>query len=45
MGLTIEYRDIIIMLHNIMDNFWLLATEKKYKIFSLQTTLPSVFCG
>lgn len=28
MGLTIEYRDIIIMLHNIMDNFWLLATEK-----------------
>lgn len=28
MGLTIEYRDIIIMLHNIMDNFRLLATEK-----------------
>ncbi len=26
MGLTIEYRDIIIMLHNIMDNFRLLAT-------------------
>lgn len=34
MGLTIEYRDIIIMLHNIMDNFRLLATEKKYKFFS-----------
>lgn len=44
MGLTIEYRDIIIMLHNIMDNFWLLATEKNIN-FSLQTTLPSVFCG
>lgn len=42
MGLTIEYRDIIIMLHNIMDNFWLLATEKNIN-FSLQTTLPSVF--
>ena len=28
MGLTIEYRDIIIMLHNIMDNFRLLATDK-----------------
>lgn len=28
MGLTIEYRDIIIMLHNIMDNFRLLAAEK-----------------
>lgn len=28
MGLTIEYRDIIIMLHNIMDNFRLLATKK-----------------
>ena len=25
MGLTIEYRDIIIMLHNIMDNFRLLS--------------------
>ena len=35
MGLTIEYRDIIIMLHNIMDNFRLLSEEK--------TTLPSVF--
>lgn len=33
--------DIIIMLHNIMDNFRLLS-EEKYK-FSLQTTLPSVF--
>lgn len=44
MGLTIEYRDIIIMLHNIMDNFRLLATEKNIN-FSLQTTLPSVFCG
>lgn len=33
MGLTIEYRDIIIMLHNIMDNFRLLA-RKKYKFFS-----------
>lgn len=42
MGLTIEYRDIIIMLHNIMDNFRLLATEKNIN-FSLQTTLPSVF--
>lgn len=42
--LTIEYRDIIIMLHNIMDNFRLLATEKNIN-FSLQTTLPSVFCG
>lgn len=43
MGLTIEYRDIIIMLHNIMDNFLrLLATEKNIN-FSLQTTLPSVF--
>ena len=38
----IEYRDIIIMLHNIMDNFRLLATEKNIN-FSLQTTLPSVF--
>ena len=28
MGLTIEYRDIIIMLHNIMDNFRLLSEEK-----------------
>lgn len=36
MGLTIEYRDIIIMLHNIMDNFRLLATEKNIN-FSLQT--------
>lgn len=44
MGLTIEYRDIIIMLHNIMDNFRLLAAEKNIN-FSLQTTLPSVFCG
>ena len=44
MGLTIEYRDIIIMLHNIMDNFRLLATEKNIN-FSLQTTLPSVFMG
>lgn len=26
MGLTIEYRDIIIMLHNIMDNLW--GTER-----------------
>ena len=34
MGLTIEYRDIIIMLHNIMDNFRLLATEKNIN-FSL----------
>ena len=34
MGLTIEYRDIIIMLHNIMDNFRLLANRKKYKFFS-----------
>ena len=42
MGLTIEYRDNIIMLHNIMDNFRLLATEKNIN-FSLQTTLPSVF--
>lgn len=31
MGLTIEYRDIIIMLHNIMDNFRLLATEKNIR--------------
>lgn len=44
MGLTIEYRDIIIMLHNIMDNFRLLSEEKNIN-FSLQTTLPSVFCG
>ena len=29
MGLTIEYRDIIIMLHNIMDNFRLLSEQKK----------------
>ena len=42
MGLTIEYRDIIIMLHNIMDNFRLLSEEKNIN-FSLQTTLPSVF--
>lgn len=42
MGLTIEYRDIIIMLHNIMDNFRLLATEKNIN-FSLQTTLLCVF--
>ena len=41
MGLTIEYRDIIIMLHNIMDNFRL--SEEKNINFSLQTTLPSVF--
>ena len=34
MGLTIEYRDIIIMLHNIMDNFRLLADREKYKFFS-----------
>lgn len=34
MGLTIEYRDIIIMLHNIMDNFRLLATEKNINFFS-----------
>ena len=38
MGLTIEYRDIIIMLHN----FRLLSEEKNIN-FSLQTTLPSVF--
>lgn len=44
MGLTIEYRDIIIILHNIMDNFRLLSEEKNIN-FSLQTTLPSVFCG
>lgn len=42
MGLTIEYRDIIIMLHNIMDNFRLLATEKNIN-FSLQTTLLLLF--
>ena len=30
MGLTIEYRDIIIMLHNIMDNFRLLSEEKNF---------------
>jgi len=41
MGLTIEYRDIIILLHNIMDNFRLLATEKNIN-FTLQTTLSSV---
>ena len=34
MGLTIEYRDIIIMLHNIMDNFRLLSDREKYKFFS-----------
>ena len=34
MGLTIEYRDIIIMLHNIMDNFRLLATEKNINFYS-----------
>jgi len=34
MGLTIEYRDIIIMLHNIMDNFRLLSEEKNIN-FSL----------
>lgn len=34
MGLTIEYRDIIIMLHNIMDNFRLLATEKNINFSS-----------
>lgn len=42
MGLTIEYRDIIIMLHNIMDNFRLLATEKNIN-FSLQTTFAFCF--
>lgn len=41
MGLTIEYRDIIILLHNIMDNFRLMATEKNIN-FTLQTTLSSV---
>ena len=29
MGLTIEYRDIIIMLHNIMDNFRIVGNRKK----------------
>ena len=42
MGLTVEYRDILIMLHDIMDNFRLLATEKNIN-FTLQTTLSSVF--
>lgn len=42
MGLTIEYRDIIILLHNIMDNFRLLATEKNIN-FTLQTDLTSVY--
>lgn len=32
MGLTIEYRDIIIMLHNIMDNFRLLSEEKNINL-------------
>lgn len=41
-GLTIEYRDIIIMLHNIMDNFRLLATEKNIN-FSLQTNVAFCF--
>ena len=45
MGLTIEYRDIIIMLHNIMDNFRLLATEKKYKFFSFRQRCLLFFCG
>ena len=34
MGLTIEYRDIIIMLHNIMDNFRLLSEEKNINFSS-----------
>ena len=29
LGLTIEYRDIIIMLHNIMDNFPVVGNRKK----------------
>ena len=42
MGLTIEYRDIIIMLHNIMDEILVVGNRKNIN-FSLQTTLPSVF--
>lgn len=44
MGLTIEYRDIIIMLHNIMDNFRLLATEKNINFFS-SDNVAFCFCG
>ena len=44
MGLTIEYRDIIIMLHNIMDNFRLLSEEKNIN-FSLQQRCLLFFCG
>lgn len=44
MGLTIEYRDIIIMLHNIMDNFRLLATEKNINFLFRQRCLL-FFCG
>lgn len=42
MGLTIEYQDIIILLHNIMDNFRLLAIEKNMN-FTLQTDSSSVY--
>lgn len=42
MGLTIEHKDIISLLHSIMDNFRLLATEKNIN-FTLQTDLPSVY--
>ena len=42
MELTIEHRDIIVLLHTIMDNFRLLATGKHIH-FTLQTDLPSVY--
>ena len=43
MGLTIEYRDIIIMLHNIMDNFRLLSEEKNIN-FSIIKSITFRFC-
>lgn len=42
MKLTIEHRDVISLLHNIMDNFRLLATEKNID-FSLHTDLSSAY--
>lgn len=42
MGLTIEHRDIIVLLQTIMDNFRLLATGKHIH-FTLQSDSPSVY--
>lgn len=45
MGLTIEYRDIIIMLHNIMDNFRLLSEEKNINFSLPDQRCLLFFCG